>query len=142
MGQMFPICIPMWSVAYAWQDLCVLCIQCSILSQTSSFLELFPQQPTQWEDSWKQPELSLTFQPLTDFPWLFCYTRVFFPYTNQHCFWTTINNTAPEQIVIHKELIETYSISHLQKGITSYSHIRLKHPIAVEILKKYWYLLL
>lgn len=135
MGQLFPICIPIWSIAYAWQDLWVLCIQCSILSQTSSFLKLFSQQPTQWEASWKQLELSLTSRPLTDFPWLFCYTKIFFLYTNQHHFWTTLNSKGPgceSQTVLNIELVETYSVFHLHEGIASYSWIPLNLPLAVE----------
>lgn len=37
----------------------------------------FSHSSLQWEASWKQAELHLTFQPLTDFPWLFCYSKHF-----------------------------------------------------------------
>lgn len=102
-------------------------------------MEHFSQQITQWEASWKQPELSLTSQPLTDFPWLFCYTKVCFFYTNQHQFWITVNTIAPEhrsQKTINKELIEIYSILHLQLTLRGYQFISIKSLLLTKMLKE------
>lgn len=139
MGQLFPIFFLSVFSTYTWKDLCLLCIKSSILSQTSSSLEHFSQQITQWEASWKQPELSLTSQPLTDFPWLFCYTKVCFFYTNQHQFWITVNTIAPEhrsQKTINKELIEIYSILHLQLTLRGYQLISIKSLLPTKTLKE------